>query len=198
MKRGFSVIEVLVTLMITLIVLPATMSFLVQSYRSYFAVSSHSSVLETTRRIVDSLTHSLRQATTGDNGAYAIVDASAQSVTFYANVDAVADIERVRYFLQGTEIRRGIIKPTGSPATYPPANETVSVVGTMITNGAQAVFTYFDNTFTGSQSALTAPVNPNLVRFVHIRLVADDNTLRLPPAVTVESGTHLRNLKDNY
>ena len=77
------------------------------------------------RRLASQFSTELRAASSSSLGAYPLEQATAGSVIFYANIDADSYKERVRYFLNGTTLQKGTLKPSGSPLTYNPLNEKV-------------------------------------------------------------------------
>jgi hypothetical protein len=123
----------------------------------------------------------------------------AQALTFYTNLDGGVDVERVRYFMSGTNLRKGILKPTGSPLTYNVANEVVSTIQTDVANGANPLFYYYDGTYTGAtDNFLAQPVDVTDVTYAKLSLQitnkggqANTGTYNVTAAGTV------RNLKTN-
>jgi hypothetical protein len=71
------------------------------------------------------------------------------------------------------------------------------VISSFIRNGANPIFTYFDKNFTGTQPALTQPVNLLNVRLVHLNLQVDVDPAQPPTPITLETSVSFRNLKDN-
>ncbi len=189
--------ELLITAGITAVVGTLLGVLTVSGLRSWNQNRAQVEAQETARDALARMTKLIREAQTSSNGSYPISAAAAQSLTFYTNVDSDTDREQVRFFLQGTELREGVIQPTGTPATYPAGNETIRVMATNVRNGAQAVFTYYDENFTGTEAALTQPVTTQNVRLVHVN-VQIDTDINLPPtSLTLETNIAFRNLKDN-
>lgn len=137
----------------------------------------------------------LRNANTSSTGAYALATAGDQQIVFYSNVDGGTDLERVRYFLENGQLKKGVVKASGSPLAYNLASEVVTIAQRNIGNGANPLFRYFDGSFTGSESALVQPVSVTAVRYVKL-----DMTITKPGpngTYTFTAGGALRNLKDN-
>jgi len=147
------------------------------------------------RQILKTVTSEIRTASTGDTGAYAISGATATTLTFYSDIDHDNLKERVRYFLSGTSLKKGVIKPTGSPLTYNVANETISTIAEKVTNAT--IFQYYDRNYDGTTSALPSPVNIPDVRLVKITLTIDTDPNRSPIPKTFSTQVSIRNLKDN-
>lgn len=145
------------------------------------------------RRFINQLTAQLRTASPSSLGAYPIESATATSLTFFANIDADAYHERLRYFLNGTTLMRGVTKPSGSPLTYNPATEQVVSLITNVRN--VDVFTYYDASYDGTSAPLTFPVSNVDIRLVRLRLSVDEDANTTPGPFNVETNVHIRNLK---
>ena len=60
----------------------------------------------------------IRTASTANTGAYTIGLATDSALTFYSDTDNDGLKEKVRYFITGTTLQKGLTKPTGSPLSY--------------------------------------------------------------------------------
>ena len=107
--------------------------------------------------------------------------------------------EQIRYFLSDKDLKRGIIKPSGSPLSYNSANEQISTLVTGINNGVSPIFEYFDSSYTGTSTPLVQPVQITQVRLVRVtlKIEEDTNPTKTIGPVIVTSQVFLRNLKDN-
>ncbi|MEK9201667.1 MAG: hypothetical protein AAB944_01715, partial [Patescibacteria group bacterium] len=105
--------------------------------------------------------------------------------------------ERVRYFLSGTDLRKGVIKPSGNPLQYNPASETFSTLARDVRNGGQNLFDYYDANYDGTTAALTQPVSVSVVRLVKVTVIIDADINRAPSPKTFMTQVSFRNLKDN-
>jgi len=196
LNNGFTLVEVLVTAGILAVVGTLLGVFAVTGFKSWDQNRAQVEVQESARSALSRLTKYLREAQVSENGSYPIAAATAQSLTFYSNVDADVNREQIRVFLQSQQLKIGITDPVGSPATYPVANESVSVLTNYVQNGAAAVFEYFDENFTGSQAAMN-PINIQNIRLVRLILILDADPAEPPLPVTMQTNVALRNLKDN-
>ena len=151
------------------------------------------------RKLAASLTWELRNAVTGNTGAYALEQAGDQQIIFYSNVDKDSYIERVRYFISQGSLQRGVTKPSGNPLVYNSANETVKIVQNNLANGSNKLFYYYDGTYNGvSGSPITQPVNVSLVKYVKLDLrVFKKAGVVNTNYYSVTSGAAIRSLKSN-
>ena len=130
-----------------------------------------------------------------DTGAYVINQAEASSFIFYSDIDNDGLKEKVRYFLIGTTLQKGVIKPTGSPLSYNPLNETISTLAENLTN--VSIFDYYDKFYDGTTAPLSLPVNTSDIRLIKITIIIDKDPNRSPTAMTFSTEVSIRNLKDN-
>lgn len=197
MSRGFSLLEILIgTAILGLLgVAGWGLSRTVLSFNAtaYDSLSAQADVL----KIVNAWAGEIRSASTAENGAYPVVSASTGTFAFYSDVDDDGVVERVRYFVSGDKIRKGVIKPVGSPPVYDTGAETVIDQVRDVTGSATAVFQYYDSSYDGSTPPLPQPVEVSDVRLVKITVAIDRDPLRPPGPIEVTTQVGMRNLKDN-
>ena len=144
------------------------------------------------RRLASQFSTELRTASSSSLGVYPLEQATAGSVIFYANIDADSSKERERYFLNGTTLQKGTLKPSGSPLTYNPLNEKVVSLVDGVRN--TDILSYYDDTYNGASPPLSFPVSPGAVRLVGLKLEVDQNVNEPPGAIKLETNVKLRNL----
>lgn len=196
-ESGFSLIEVLVGIGISTIIGIAIYSFQRDVFSINRVIVSNLSVQGEVRRTLKIMSAEIRTASPSSLGAYALTQTATSSFTFYSNIDSDASKERVRYFLSGTTLKKGIIKPSGSPLTYNPANELVTDLIHDLANAATSTFTYYDEDYDGTSPPLAEPIDISAVRLVKITLVIDKDPAALPASMTLTTQVSIRNLKDN-
>lgn len=197
--EGFTLIELLVSVAGFTVLMLGIMALL----SNMFSVNRQQGALlsdqDQVRKLSFTAMTELRNSVASNTGAYPLVDASAQQLMFYSDIDGGLDVERVRYFYQNGDLKKGIVKPTGNPLTYNFATETIVTVQKNVANGATPIFYYYNGSYSGvTENPLTQPVNVTAVKLVKISLsvylkggVTNANSY----AVTA-IGT-LRNLKNN-
>ena len=103
--------------------------------------------------------------------------------------------EKVRYFLAGTTLQKGVIKPTGSPLIYNSINEKIS---TFVNNViSTSIFDYYDENYDGTTAPLSFPVNVSDIRLVKITVMVEQDPNRSPTPMVFSTQVSIRNLKDN-
>lgn len=189
-NKGLTIIEMIVYIAIFTMVMGAATGLVVYFYRTNSYIIQQSYAVESARKGIEIVTREIREATYSDTGAYPVVDAQAQSFSFYSDVDKDDNIEKVRYFLDGTNFKRGEMKATGKPLVYEPANEVIKIISDNVRTGASDVFTYYD----ASSTEITLPATITDIKLVKTDLVINIDPNRAPGEFTLSSSSQLRNL----
>ncbi|MDP2629148.1 MAG: type II secretion system protein [Candidatus Harrisonbacteria bacterium] len=138
----------------------------------------------------------IRSATQSNIGNYPIEEASTSTLIFYTDTNQNGFFERVRYFLEGDVLKKGVIEPSGSPLIYDTNDEVLRDIVPNIRNGSSSLFSYFSNTATSSESAaLTQPVDVQDVSMVKVLLIFEQGSEQHPNVVGIESQTTVRNIR---
>lgn len=193
---GFSLPEVVIAMAIGTVALLVITTFMIEANRFQQFISEQSSAIATADEATTIMTKALRETTDGADGSYALGTASANTLTFYTDIDADSNTEQVTYTLTDTQISQTITEPTDAPAQYLPANSTTKIVATNIVNGTytgNAVFTYYDD----QNNSLPEPVDLSAVTLLQIHLDVNVDPNRIPDTHTIETYVQLRNLNDN-
>jgi len=194
-QNGFTFIEIMLAMSIFVLIGLSFTLFARNIWYYNSIISSGLSQADSARIAFKKMTAEIRTASDADTGAYTIHTALASSFIFHSDIDGDGLKERVRYFLSGTSLQKGVIKPTGSPLTYNSANETIS---TFINSSVSSLlFQYYDKNYDGTTAALTMPVNIPNIRLVKITIIMDKDPNRPPLPVTSSTQVAIRNLKDN-
>lgn len=198
-QQGFTLIEILVALVIFGFVVASIGAFMRDVFFFNNVLQTGVTNIGDARKVLRPFTNEVRSAQPSDRGAFAIDTAGTSTFAFYADIDADGSREKVRYFLDGTEFKKGVIEASGDPAVYNPEDEmVVKVIQNVV--ATSSIFTYFDSTYYGSSSvsALPQPVSTSDVRLVKIELMVDANPGRSPSLMTITTQATIRNLKDNH
>ncbi len=193
--RGLTLIEVVVTVLIassSMVVLFSVIMYLYQinqiSYEQGFQ-------LESARRGVETMVEDIREAAYSDDGSFPIVAIDPYGITLYSDTDKDSSVEKIRYFLTGTNWKRGVTNATGTPPTYPSANERVTIVSDFVRNTEQSlpIFHYYNATGT----EITDMSDISEVTFVKADLVVNISPTHLPDEFVLRSSATIRNLRPN-
>lgn len=143
------------------------------------------------QRGIDSMVRTIREASYASNGAYPVVSLSDNDFKFYADIDNDLGIERIRYYLLGSQLFKGVVEPMGDPAVYTGVEATSSVSEYVQNlNKSTALFTYYDKN--GAQVTDYSKIAD--VRFVAANLLIDVDTNKTPIPLNLRSTAAMRNL----
>jgi len=188
--RGFTLIETLVTIAVFTIVMTA-MTFAIQYfYRTNAYVFEQTMAVENARTGVIDAMRDLREATYGVNGAYPVVSATPTGVVFYVDINGEGVIDKVRYYLSGTTLYRGVTVPAGDPLSYLDQPETTYTIATYVRQTTIPIFRYYDS----NGNELAIPINIADIASVNTTITVNLNPLRAPDNFTLSAGATLRNL----
>jgi hypothetical protein len=194
--KGITLVEVLISIGISLLVIVGVVSLFLTSWKYNEIVWEQLKTQNEGRKVTRDFVNELRIASVSSIGAYPIEAASSTAIIFYGNIDTDSLVEKIRYFLSGRTLKKGVTKPTGSPLTYNSANEVVvDVAHDLVTS--TVLFSYFGSNYSGVESALSSPVNVTQIRMVRISLTLEEDPNASPVPFYIESKAMVRNLKDN-
>jgi prepilin-type N-terminal cleavage/methylation domain-containing protein len=193
-QAGFTLIEILVATVIAVVVIGAAASLALDVTGFGSSLGSRLEQEMELEPFLRSVLTELRSMGPAENGAYPVAQAEAQTLTFYTDADNDGTFERVRYYLDGTTLKKGVIEPTETqPATYPPASEVVTdVVRYMVPS---TIFTYFPEGFPPELTPMTAPVNIANIRLITVTGTIDRDPAVLPGPTTLSISATVRNLR---
>ncbi len=196
-KFGFSLVEIVVVVAILGLIGLALATFQVDIWRQNSFLSNSIQAEQDARMALKRLVAELRQAAPSDTGAFAIALADKDKLTFYSDIDGDGNHERLRYFLATSTLKRGVLKPTGSPLGYVDANEQLGNAVVNLVNANNLIFNYYDKNYAGTSTPLVLPINLPNVRLVKILLSIEADPNRAPITTTYENQVSIRSLKDN-
>jgi prepilin-type N-terminal cleavage/methylation domain-containing protein len=161
--RGFTLIEILIVMFIIVFLVGVIIFFVISlsNYRTFFLFTMGSE-----KEIDIMLTNIAREIRTmnySSNGAYPIEYASTTSIIFYSDIDNDGLTERIRYYLENNILKRGIIKPSGTPPSYNQANEKI---WNMVYNVEDFKITYYDE----SLNILSPPIENYKIKIIKVEV----------------------------
>jgi type II secretory pathway pseudopilin PulG len=190
-QQGFSLIETMLVLFLSVIIVFMFAEYLSKSFRSIKFVEEFGNAVDNASKGAKMMNKILREATTPSTGVFPLISAGENELIFYSNNDDDTDIERIRFFLEGTILKQGVIQPTGDPAVYT-ATETITTISQYVQNTDMTsplpIFTYFDLENNETPSI-------NAIKRIHTHLEINETPERAPKNFTIDINIQLRNLK---
>jgi len=198
-QTGFTLLELTITVGIFIIIVFAWNDFALQSFRSAAFGQEQLEAIRQAQKGVEIMAKELRELSLAESGSYPLVLADDQEIIFYSDIDQDIYSERVRYFLDGTDLKKGVIEPTGNPITYDLNNEIISIISTNVRNDTLPVFIYYNGDYPADtiNNPLPSPARLIDTKLMHVFLRININPLRSPNDFDLETEVQLRNLKTN-
>jgi prepilin-type N-terminal cleavage/methylation domain-containing protein len=198
MNKGFTLLELIISISIFAMIAVVAGALFGYALKTQRLVWDQLEAQSEGRKAISIMVGLLRKTEQSSTGAYNIDTATTSSLIFYANVDVDAYKEKVRFWLSGKTLKRGITKPNGNPLVYNSANEQVlEIAHNLFVASSTPLFLYYDENYAGSGNALSQPVDVTKIRVVRVQLEIEKDPNKSPIPFFVESVVSLRNLKAN-
>ncbi|PIR76525.1 MAG: hypothetical protein COU32_01525 [Candidatus Magasanikbacteria bacterium CG10_big_fil_rev_8_21_14_0_10_42_10] len=196
--HAFTLIEVVVALGMFALISVAVGWILINSVRSTNIIWDQLGVQNDGRAALEQFVDDVRRAETSSIGGYPISSATTTEFIFYANIDNDSGREKVRFWLDGTDLKKGVVQPSGSPLGYD-GEESVVTVAQYVVNTQENIplFEYYDETYPATTTPLAVPENLIHIRVVKMQLELEKDASKTPVPLHVETAVSIRNLKSN-
>lgn len=149
---------------------------------------------------VSQMAREMRTMRAGQNGSFTLVECLDNEISFYSDIDFDGESELVRYYLEGTTLKKSVIEPTGFPAVYPPETATTKILTENVQNTITPLFMYFNSDWPKdtANNPLPTPTNLAEVRMIRITLDINVNPENAQHSIySLSTNVTLRMLKDN-
>jgi hypothetical protein len=196
--NGFTLIETLIVGGITVVLAGGLLSLQYILGQTQVSVLKNYTSVDQANVNISTMVRELRNIQVADNGAYPLERALDQEIIFYSDYDFDGQVERVRYFLAGTSLSKGVIEPTGFPATYPSGQEKTKVVATDVRNETTPIFYYYNGNWPDdtTNNPLDTPTRLSETKLMNVKLIINQTTDTKHDFV-INSYVQLRSLKQN-
>ncbi len=191
--KAFTLIETIMVIVIFSLLMGAVSGFIVWGYRLQGYSWRQSQAIEEARKGIEVMAREIRSARYGEDGSYVIWDTQDYQFGFFSDIDRDGEIERVRYFLDGTTLKKGVVEPVGIPAVYPSSTEEIHTISTYVRN-LPPIFRYFDK----QGNELPPPARRKDTKMMELFLVINVDPNRPPQNFELKTRVQLRNLKKEY
>ena len=190
--RGMTFIEALVWIGVFWMAMWAIVSSILSFYRANTYTLEQAQAVSEARRSIERIVKTIREAQYSSEGAYPIISMGTSSISFYSDIDSDPLVEKVRYFVEGTDLKQGVVDPSGDPPAYT-LPEVVTIVASYVRNINQQTntFLYYD----ASGALISDMTKISDLRFVRVDTVINVNPNKLPNELTLRSSATLRNLR---
>ena len=195
-SKGFTILELVISMAITMFIAILFVRLARDTTDSTVRFNNQLLTQQQIEQTLQLIVPEIRSISQGIDGAYPVAQATTSTFQFYSDIDGDGKIEKVQYFIaSSTILRKGVIRPSGSPAGYATSSEVFYDEVSGLISGSQ-VFAYYDSGATSSAStALPSPIDVLKVKTVKITIVADQGTPGHPSLVGSETSATIRNLR---
>jgi len=198
MRKGFTLIELIIGVGIFVLIAIPTSDMLIHGFRYNAIIWEQLTTQNDGRRALREVVDIVRKTEQSSLGAFSVAAASSYDLTVYANVDSDSLREKVRFWLDGTTLKKNVIKPSGSPLSYSGVGTTIELAHSAVNiSKSIPLFTYYDENYTGTQAGLSSPIDVTRIRVIKIDLELEKDPTETPVPLRVESMVQIRNLKTN-
>lgn len=198
-QKGFTLLEIIIAMFLFSVIVALVAGFSVYFFRNYSFSFEEQQVVGQAQGALTQMVREIRRIRNGDNGSWPLITTDDTNFVFYADVTGDGRTDRVRYFLQGTDLKRGVIEPSAVPVTYPAGSETIVTLVSDVNATNSAIFTYYNGDYPGDVVNNPLPANQRILntRFVKINLTLNpsQNFGALP--LTLSTGVNIRSMKTN-
>jgi prepilin-type N-terminal cleavage/methylation domain-containing protein len=196
-KKGFTLVEILISIFILSLLTVVVNTFARDVFYLGNTLSGSMSAQLDGRHLIKTMVSELREAEPSSLGAYPIAVADPSAITFYSNINSDGLQERVRYYLVGTDLKKGVMVPSGSPLSYGNTESVTTLATGVVSSSTLPIFQYYSSAYSGTEAPLAQPVNITSIRLVKITIIIDKDPTHAPSQIVITSQVSLRNLKDN-
>jgi prepilin-type N-terminal cleavage/methylation domain-containing protein len=198
-KSGFTLVEVMVAGFIFAAIAVGVAAFSAYYLKNYSYSFEETQSVGLAQNALTSMVREIREARNGDDGAWPIVQADDFTFVFYSDVTNDGKSDKVRYFLSGNNLEKGVIQPTDVPITYPAANEKIYIVASNIDTSGGPIFSYYNGNWPSDVinnplSSANRILNTRLVK-VYLKINMNQNFGAKP--FELRSAVAIRSMKDN-
>lgn len=189
-RQGMTFPEVIVTIAIFSIVMVGVNQLFIKSWQNYNLVIHTSESSIAANRGASEIVNVLRKTTNPDDGSYPILNAGSFDLKFFSDIDKDDVVEKVHYYLNGTNLMVGTSESSGFPPVYPVGDTESSIlIRNVVNDGSQPLFYFYDG---GNNIISDSAGNLNDIRMIEVNLFID----RREGDLNIESYASLRNLSD--
>jgi prepilin-type N-terminal cleavage/methylation domain-containing protein len=194
-SAGFTLIEMLVVIAITVIISAVVMNTIINFYRYNDYTVAQTNELREARNGLQLMIRDLREMTFADNGQFPLVATASTSVVFFSDVDRDDSVELIAYDLAGTTLQKYVYNAAGVTYSTTTPDDTI-VLSEYVQNSLEAtpIFRYYDTS--GVEATATTSISD--IRYITVDLIVNVDPIRNPGEFTLRSSAALRNIIETY
>ena len=125
MKKGFTLVEIMVTTVIIGFIILGLSRFSRDFLAGYNFSFQETQAISEAQQAITVMERELREMRDGVDGSYPLVTTNDNELVFYSDVDDDGDAERVRYYLVGTDVLKQVFEYVPGESNYACVNGCV-------------------------------------------------------------------------
>jgi prepilin-type N-terminal cleavage/methylation domain-containing protein len=198
-SNGFTLLELIIATFIFSAISGGVVVFSAYYLKNYSFSTEENQSIGIAQNGMTTMIREIREARLGDDGAWPIIQTNDNDFSFFSDVTNDGKADKVRYFLNGTTLQKGVIEPTAVPVTYPSANEKITIIATNVDTSMGSIFKYYNDNWPAdvTNNPLTASNRLLNTRYITIYLRININSNYAAQPFELTSGVTIRSLKDN-
>lgn len=196
---GFTFVEVIVAVFTFAVIAGGVSVFTAYYFKNYSVSFEQNQSVGQVQTALITLTREIREARSAYDGAWPLTQTDDNIFVFYSDITNDGKTDKIRYFLDGNTLKKGVIQPTEVPVSYPPANEKIYIIAGNVDNGSTPIFRYYNGSWPSdtTNNPLTPQnriLNTRLVK-IYLRLNIQTNSGSQP--FELSEDVQIRSMKDN-
>lgn len=197
--HGFTLVETIVATFLFIGLVGAVSGFAIFFFKNFSFSYEEQQSIDLIQGAITRISRDIREARTGNQGAWPIISPGDNEFIFYSDVTNDGRTDRVRYFLDGNLLKRGIIEPTQVPVDYPLSEEKITVIASHIDPGGKPLFTYYNGQYPSNMTNNPLPAQLRLLstRLVTVYLRSNISGNTTTQAYEASASVQIRSMKDN-
>lgn len=197
--QGFTLVETIVATFLFIGLVGAVSSFAIFFFKNFSFSYEEQQSINLIQGAVTRISRDIREARTGNQGAWPIISPGDNEFIFYSDVTNDGRTDRVRYFLDGNLLKRGVVEPTQVPVDYPLSQEKITVIASHIDLGGKPLFTYYNGQYPSNMTNNPLPAQLRLLstRLVTVYLRSNISGNTTTQAYEASASVQIRSMKDN-
>lgn len=198
-KKGFTLIELALAIFVISLIGTGVALFSRSIMRNTTILRTGLASQGQIRKVFQSFTAEVRSAAPAWDGAHVIETASSTVFTFYANIDQDKYTERLRYYVSGKKLMKGMTKYNTVSGRYDTAETVKTVLDSINVASSTRLFSFYDKSYDGTDAypKIPDPVDVSLVRLVRFDVSFNQYNQYTKNAQVHTVQVSLRNVKDN-
>lgn len=199
LTHGFTLVETIVATFLFVGLVGAVSGFAIFFFKNFSFSFEEQQSVNLIQGAVTRISRDIREARTGNQGAWPIIFAGDNEFIFYSDVTNDGRTDRVRYFLDGNILKRGIVEPTQVPVDYPLSQEKITIIASNIDLGGNTLFTYYNGLYPSNMTNNPLPSPSRLLstRLVTVYLRSNISGNTISDAYEASASIQIRSMKDN-